>query len=181
MPVMISRSGRCPWRTRRRRPASVLRSACRCRKSPTSASTACVSRARAPLPQISVSESVKVPGCASLKTLVSTMAYHSFGGEVEALNTPTIRRLTPSCRHQLSRIARDIPLILWRGAGKWYGRGQRPSTVYRRSRVTAARKLRFVEQPRLHAGQPDRRLAFNIDAHEQAYADLPRGFVGRAV
>jgi hypothetical protein len=40
------------------------------------------------------------------------------------------------------------------------------STVYRRSRVTAARKLRFVEQPRLHAGQPDRRLAFNIDAHE---------------
>jgi hypothetical protein len=33
------------------------------------------------------------------------MAYHSFGGEVEALNTPTIRRLTPSCRHQLSRIA----------------------------------------------------------------------------
>src|SRR3954447_16451527 len=107
MPVMISRSGRCPWRTRRRRPASVLRSACRCRKSPTSASTACVSRARAPLRKISVSESVKVPGCASLKTLVSTMAYHSFGGEVEALNTPTIRRLTPSCRHQLSRIAQD--------------------------------------------------------------------------
>src|SRR3954471_16818466 len=105
MPVMISRSGRCPWRTRRRRPASVLRSACRCRKSPTSASTACVRRARAPLREISVSESVKVPGCASLKTLVSTMAYHSFGGEVEALNTPTIRRLTPSCRHQLSRIA----------------------------------------------------------------------------
>ncbi len=32
-------------------------------------------------------------------------AYHSFGGEVEALNTPTIRRLTPSCRHQLSALA----------------------------------------------------------------------------
>src|SRR3954464_12125471 len=111
MPVMISRSGRCPWRTRRRAPASVLRSACRCRKSPTSASTAFVSRARAPLRKISVSESVKVPGCASLKTLVSTMAYHSFGGEVEALNTPTIRRLTPSCRHQLSRIARKVALI----------------------------------------------------------------------
>src|SRR3954453_18334801 len=89
-----------------RRPASGLRSACRCRKSPTSASTACVSRARAPLRKISVSESVKVPGCASLKTLLSTMADHSFGGEVEALNPPTIRRLTPSCRHQLSRIAR---------------------------------------------------------------------------
>src|SRR5208282_3228513 len=39
-------------------------------------------------------------------TLVSVTAYHSFGGEVEALNTPTIRRLTPSCRHQLPRIAR---------------------------------------------------------------------------
>src|SRR5271155_3394039 len=39
-------------------------------------------------------------------TLVSVTAYHSFGGEVEASNTPTIRRLTPSCRHQLPRIAR---------------------------------------------------------------------------
>jgi hypothetical protein len=34
------------------------------------------------------------------------MAYHSFGGEVEASNTPTIRRLTPSHRHQLPRITR---------------------------------------------------------------------------
>jgi hypothetical protein len=33
------------------------------------------------------------------------MAYHSFGGEVGASNTPTIRRLTPSRRHQLSWIA----------------------------------------------------------------------------
>jgi hypothetical protein len=41
----------------------------------------------------------------SAQTLVSVMAYHSFGGEVEASNTPTIRRLTPSCRHQLPRIA----------------------------------------------------------------------------
>src|SRR5215471_9913211 len=32
-------------------------------------------------------------------------AYHSFGGEVEASNTPTIRRLIPSRRHQLSPIA----------------------------------------------------------------------------
>jgi len=40
-----------------------------------------------------------------LMTLVSVTAYHSFGGEVEALNTPTIRRLTPSCRHQLPHIA----------------------------------------------------------------------------
>ena len=29
-----------------------------------------------------------------------------FAGKVEALNTPTIRRLTPSHRHQLSPIAR---------------------------------------------------------------------------
>jgi hypothetical protein len=39
-----------------------------------------------------------------LMTLVSVTAYHSFSGEVEALNTPTIRRLTPSRRHQLPRI-----------------------------------------------------------------------------
>src|SRR6202022_307626 len=37
--------------------------------------------------------------------VVSVTAYHSFAGEVEALNTPTIRRLTPSCRHQLPPIA----------------------------------------------------------------------------
>jgi DNA-binding winged helix-turn-helix (wHTH) protein len=30
-------------------------------------------------------------------------AYHPFSGEVEASNTPTIRRLIPSCRRQLSR------------------------------------------------------------------------------
>src|SRR5437868_14259506 len=41
-------------------------------------------------------------------TLVSVTAYHSFGGEVEASNTPTIRRLTPSCRHQLSPIAQLV-------------------------------------------------------------------------
>src|SRR5712675_2181721 len=32
-------------------------------------------------------------------------AYHPFSREVEASNTPTIRRLIPSCHHQLSRIA----------------------------------------------------------------------------
>jgi|SRR6187200_3377777 hypothetical protein len=31
-----------------------------------------------------------------LENVVSVTAYHSFAGEVEALNTPTIRRLTPS-------------------------------------------------------------------------------------
>src|SRR5271168_4603104 len=38
-------------------------------------------------------------------TLVLVTAYHSFSVEVEASNTPTIRRLTPSCHHQLPRIA----------------------------------------------------------------------------
>jgi Plasmid pRiA4b ORF-3-like protein len=45
------------------------------------------------------------------KTLGSVTAYHSFGGEVEASNTPTIRRLTSSCRHQLSCIAQRHALF----------------------------------------------------------------------
>src|SRR5258708_3124636 len=105
MPVMISRSGRCPCRTSRWRPSSVTSSACLLSKAPTSASTACASSARAPSRKISVSGSAKVPGWESWKTLVSVTAYHSFDGEVEASNTPTIRRLIPSCRHQLSPIA----------------------------------------------------------------------------
>src|SRR4029077_15159208 len=72
----------------------------------TSASTACPNSVLAPLRKTSVSGSENVPGWVSSKTLVSVTAYHSFGGEVEALNTPTIRRLTPSCRHQLSALAR---------------------------------------------------------------------------
>src|SRR6516225_4816347 len=105
MPVMISRSGRWPWRTTRCWPVSVLRSACFARNSATSASTAWVSSARAPLRRTSVKESVKTPGWASLMTLLSDTAYPSFIGEVEALNTTTIRRLIPSARHQLPAIA----------------------------------------------------------------------------
>src|SRR6202171_5517104 len=70
----------------------------------------------------SFSGSAKFPGWESWKTLVSVTAYHSFAGEVEALNTPTIRRLTPSCRHQLPPIAlcaaarkRALKSSLWRG------------------------------------------------------------------
>src|SRR5215467_708513 len=106
MPVMISRSGRWPWRTTRCWPVSVLRSACFARNSATSASTAWVSSARAPLRRTSVKESVKTPGWASLMTLLSDTAYPSFIGEVEALNTTTIRRLIRSRRHQLLAIAR---------------------------------------------------------------------------
>src|SRR5258705_8590272 len=71
----------------------------------TSASTACPNSVLAPLRKTSVSGSENCPCWVSSKTLVSVTAYHSFGGEVEALNTPTIRRLTPSCRHQLSALA----------------------------------------------------------------------------
>src|SRR5262249_54739101 len=78
---------------------------CFARNSATSASTAWVSSARAPLRRISVRESVKDPGWASLMTLLSDTAYHSFIGEVEALNTTTIRRLPRSRRHQLPAIA----------------------------------------------------------------------------
>src|ERR1700758_3598068 len=105
MPVMISRSGRWPWRTTRRWPVSVLRSACLAKNSATSASTAWVRSARAPPRRISVRESVKAPGWASWITLLSDTAYHSFIGEVEALKTTTIRRLTRSRRHQLLAIA----------------------------------------------------------------------------
>src|SRR6266446_5960454 len=62
--------------------------------------------ATGPMPRrISVRESVKAPGWASLMTLLSDTAYHSFNGEVEAFNTTTIRRLTRSRRHQLLAIA----------------------------------------------------------------------------
>src|SRR5258707_214002 len=105
MPVTISRSGRCPWRTSRRRPSSVNLSVWVLSQAATSASTACPNSVLAPLRKTSVSGSENVPGWVSSKTLVSVTAYHSFGGEVEALNTPTIRRLTPSCRHQLSALA----------------------------------------------------------------------------
>jgi hypothetical protein len=42
----------------------------------------------APLRKTSVSGTENVPGWVSWKTLVSVTAYHSFGGEVEALNPP---------------------------------------------------------------------------------------------
>src|SRR5262249_30202574 len=109
MPVTISRSGKCPWRTNRARPSAVSLSAWSPRKTAISASTACANIARAPLRKISVNGSLKVPGCASLITLSWVTAYHSFGGEVEAFEHPTIRRLTPSSRHQLSRIAQHRP------------------------------------------------------------------------
>ena len=75
MPVTISRSGRWPWRTRRRRPSSVISSPYLSSKLATSASTACARSARAPLRKTSVNGSAKVPGWENCKTLVSVMAY----------------------------------------------------------------------------------------------------------
>src|SRR5712664_3333181 len=86
-------------------PSSVGLSAWQPSNAIISASTACARSDRAPLRKTSVSGSARVLGWESWKTLVSVWAYHSFSGEVEASNTPTIRRLIPSCRHQLSRIA----------------------------------------------------------------------------
>ena len=104
MPVTISRSGRCPWRTSRCRPSSVSWSAWRLSKAATSASTACESSARAPLRRTSVS-GWKM----SLAGKVGKRDYWprriTLGGEVGAFEHPTIRRLTLSCRHQLSPIA----------------------------------------------------------------------------
>src|SRR5262245_51715388 len=88
MPVTISRSGKCPWRTNRARPSAVSLSAWSPRKPATSASTACANSARAPLRKISVNGSLKVPGWASLITLSWVTAYHSVGGEVEAFEHP---------------------------------------------------------------------------------------------
>src|SRR4029077_3819344 len=121
MPVMISRCGRWPLPTPRSWSAFVFRSLCFARNSATSASTAWVSSARAPLRRISVRESVKAPGWASLMTLLSDTAYHSFIGEVEALNTTTIRRLTQSRRHQLLAIAPDTRFQPSREYCPWLG------------------------------------------------------------
>ena len=86
MPVMISRSGRCPWRTSRRRPSSVSLSAWLLSKAATSASTACASSARAPLRKTSVSGSVNVPGWNELENVslghgVSLLRWRSGGVE----------------------------------------------------------------------------------------------------
>src|SRR5215471_16538965 len=94
----------------RRRPSSVDWSAYLLSKVATSASTACARSARAPSRNTSVSGSIKLPGWESWKTLVSVTAYHSFAGEVEALNTPTIRRLTPS----RGIVVADSTLCFWK-------------------------------------------------------------------
>jgi hypothetical protein len=60
---------------------------------------------------------VKTPGWASLMTLLSDTAYHPFIGEVEALNTTTIRRLTSSSLHQLLPMA--LLITLYHRNARW--------------------------------------------------------------
>ena len=106
-PVMIARSGRWPWRTSRWRPSSVCLSAWPLRKAATSASTACANSARAPSRRTSVSGSEKACWLDQLDDIildhgVSLLRWRSGGS-----NTPTIRRLNPSRRHQLPRIPQE--------------------------------------------------------------------------
>src|SRR6266567_4811835 len=80
-------------------------------------------------------------------TLLSVTAYHSFAGEVEASNTPTIRRLTPSCRHQLPRIA------LWAQA-----RNSQKATLARKANSLRLRSCRCQDRLILrNSGRPELR------------------------
>src|SRR6202035_1579606 len=88
-----------------RRPSSVNLSVWVLSQAATSASTACPHSRLAPLRKTSVSGSENVPGWVSSKTLVSVTRITPSVDEVEALNTPTIRRLTLPCHHQLSALA----------------------------------------------------------------------------
>src|ERR1700731_2571057 len=106
IPVMISRSGKCPWRTTLCWPSSVKKRECRSRKSETSASTACAKSFRAPQRKTSVSGSSNAPGSANLTILSWVTAYLPLM-ESGGANTPTIRRLTSLRRHQLLPIARE--------------------------------------------------------------------------
>src|ERR1700737_2832330 len=153
MPVMTSRSGRCPWRTSRRRPSSVNLSVWVRTQAATSASTACPNSVLAPLRKTSVSGSENVPGWVSWKTLVSVMAYHSFGGEVEALNTPTIRRLTLPCRHQLSALA----LTTRNGTASFV------SFKGRQFAVTCRHVMESASGPDVVTGAPNPTVALHFD------------------
>src|SRR3984893_12791801 len=104
---MISRSGKCPWRTSRCWPTSVKKPEFRSRKSEISASMACAKSFRAPLRKTSVSGSSNVPGSANLTILSWVTAYLPLM-ESGGSNTPTIRRLTSLRRHQLLPIAHGV-------------------------------------------------------------------------
>ena len=137
--------------------------ACILSKPETSASTACASSARAPLRKTSVSGSAKVPGCESWKTLASVTAYHSFGGEVEASNTPTIRRLTRRCaseRRNGSAGRRCQTINSWR-------RSRRSSLS---CQPTATGVPRHPQAPSVHGLLLDRRAGGTERRHDRRIA-----------
>ena len=112
MPVMISRSGRWPWRATRRRPSSVRASEWPSRNAATSASTARANRDWAPLRSTSVNGSENVDGWESFKTVLSLTAYHSFVGEVEARSPPRYAALTlhpsPTSGHSSDLVTSEL-------------------------------------------------------------------------
>src|SRR5215471_5910491 len=112
-------------------------------------------------------------------TLLSDTAYHSFIGEVGALNTTTIRRLTRSRRHQLLAIALHRALqpvsASWRfGMGslsalvldRWLGEaGDRPNKAdhFAGDRGGGHNAgLAQCGQPAVPRTQPDLRFPCNI-------------------
>ena len=131
MPVWISRSGKCPWRTIRRRPAESVRCAYASTKPATSASTACPSKRRAPRRKTSVSgSSSNDPGWRSWTTVSSLMAYPSFVENGDS-NIARIRRphLIPSPTFGYSSRSSRAPV--WSSATSWtasYGGGATATT-----------------------------------------------------
>jgi hypothetical protein len=73
MPVRISRSGRCPSRTGRRRPSLVNLSEWVRSQAATTASTACPNSVLAPLRNTSVRGSENLPGRVSWKTFQTVL------------------------------------------------------------------------------------------------------------
>ena len=136
MPVWISRSGKCPWRTIRRRPAEPVRCAYASTKPATSASTACPSKRRAPRRKTSVSgSSSNDPGWRSWTTVSSLMAYPSFVENGDS-NIARIRRphLIPSPIFGYSSLQDLSHIVLGRGvvggcrANRRRGAGRRITT-----------------------------------------------------
>jgi hypothetical protein len=109
-------------------------------------------------------------------TLVLVTAYHSFGGEVEASNTPTIRRLTPSCRHQLPRIAHwaiELDTFL---ASNFANRSKIISRAFDRTFLYASRN-RADSAVKFLIRMIDKELAAGLISFGEVEHELIRSFV----
>jgi hypothetical protein len=98
-------------------------------------------------------------------TLLSDTAYHSLIGEVEALNTTTIRRLTRSRRHHLLAIARPRHSLLCGGEC----RGQHWQDEAVRAGRTITRRVALGHPP-LHLNRAAHRINDAGKFREQAVA-----------